>query len=140
MSKIKNTSFIFLIVLFLLSFSNLMAQDTENLTGIVKAVEWDDDGNVIGAALVMDVEEENEDGDVEVISVEYLIKDNAVGKKLFANEGKAVEVSAVVSEDDEGIFYINVKSFKVLEKNEPDSEVEEPDEPNELDEPDEPME
>jgi hypothetical protein len=129
MQRFKMLSVLTLISFLCLSVTNLIAQDDETITGMIKGNDWDDDGNVIGAALVFDIEEEDEQGDIEILTTEYLIKDDDMGKQLYEFDGKTVEVIGVVSEDDEGVVFLKVKSFILVDKGNDEAEDEEPEDP-----------
>jgi hypothetical protein len=129
MKRFKMLSVLTLISFLCLSVTNLIAQDDETITGMIKGNDWDDDGNVIGAALVFDIEEEDEQGDIEILTTEYLIKDDDMGKQLYEFDGKTVEVIGVVSEDDEGVVFLKVKSFILVDKGNDEAEDEEPEDP-----------
>jgi hypothetical protein len=129
MQKFKIMFVLTLFSLLCISGSNLIAQDEETYTGVVKGVEWDDDGNTIAAVLVFDFEEENELGDIETITIEYIIEDDDMGKQLYELVGKTVEVIGVLSEDDEGQNLLKVESFTLINMNDDETEVEEPEEP-----------
>ncbi len=129
MLKTKQIFAVMMTGLLCMFVTGLMAQDVETYTGMVKGIDWDDDGNVLSAALVFDLEEEDEDGNIETLSVEFLIEDDAIGKQLYELDGRAVEVVGEVSEDDEGVVSIKVKSFKIVAFDDEESSDDEPEEP-----------
>ena len=97
MSRTKQMLAVMMIGLLFIFVTGLLAQDVETYTGMVKGTDWDDDGNVLSAALVFDLEEEDEDGNIETLSMEFLIEDDAIGKQLYEFDGREVEVVGVVS-------------------------------------------
>ena len=76
------------------------AQNT-TLTGIVIPVDWNDDHDVIVAALATADEKE------------YRIFGNRKGKELFAYLKRQVEATGTLGEDEEGRIVITLKRYIV---------------------------
>jgi hypothetical protein len=71
------------------------------LTGIVIPVDWNDDHDVIVAALATADEKE------------YRITGNRKGKELFAYLQRQVEAEGILGKDEEGRAVITVKRYLV---------------------------
>jgi hypothetical protein len=112
----------------------LMAQEEEILTGVIKAVQWHDEGDVIAAILVITTNEEDDEGKLTTYVDEYKILDDRIGQQLFKYDGETVEVAGVFLEEDDGIIYLKVKSYRIIESEEEDPEEEYPNE-DEIEEP-----
>jgi hypothetical protein len=110
-----------------------LAQEEEELIGVVKATEWEDD-EVVSAVLMVTSEVEDEEGEVSTYIDEYMILDDRTGKELFKLNGKTVEVNAVFLEEDDGTVYLKVNSYLVIDANEEDPGEEDYDE-EEIEEP-----
>lgn len=53
---------------------------------------------------------------------DYAVEMNKQGKKLLSLAGNDVEVTGIVTQDDDGISRISVSSFEVLESDDDDDE------------------
>ncbi len=71
------------------------------LTGIVIPVDWNDDHDVIVAALATADEKE------------YRIVGNRKGKELFAYLQRQVEATGTLGEDEEGRIVITIRRYLV---------------------------
>jgi hypothetical protein len=71
------------------------------LTGIVIPVDWNDDHDVIAAALATADEKE------------YRIVGNRKGKELLAYLQRQVEATGALGEDEEGRIVITLRSYTV---------------------------
>ena len=89
--------------------TNVFAADEVTVTGTVYSTTWDDDGNVIAVVVA------SMDG-------EYVVANNAAGKKLFELEYKVVKASGIVGEDSEGNKTLTVSSYEVISESESESE------------------
>ena len=85
--------------------TNVFAADEVTVTGTVYATTWDDNDNVIAVVIA------SMDG-------EYVVVNNAAGKKLFELEYKVVKASGVVGEDSEGNKTLTVTSYEVISESE----------------------
>jgi hypothetical protein len=115
-----------------------LAQEEENLVGVVKAVQWQDESKVIAAVLVVTTEEEDEEGNLTTYIDEYRIMDNLKGKELFELDGETVKVSGSFVEKDDGTILLKVKSYVIIENNQDELIEEDLDEDNTEEEPEEP--
>jgi hypothetical protein len=88
-----------LCVVLLLLAAHVFADDKITVTGTVYALAWDDNDNVIEALI------SGEGG-------EYMIVNNAIGRKLFKMAGAYVEASGVVNKDSEGNRTITVVDYQ----------------------------
>jgi len=131
MRRIGQVFWITLAILLSIFTERSLAQEQVTLFGFVKAIDWNDDGDVIAVALVYDIQEENDEGDIETYTVEYLIEDDNIGGKLLEHDGETVEVTGNLSEDEAGSYYLKVKSFKLITNEDEDSPEENPEEPQE---------
>ena len=73
------------------------------LMGIITAVEWDEDDNVIAIAISTPEEEE------------YRIEDNQLGTELLEMIYESVKVTGTVNEDGFGNKFICVDSYDLVE-------------------------
>jgi hypothetical protein len=110
-----------------------VAQEEEIFIGVVKAVQWLDEGEVIAAVLVITTDEEDEEGKLSTYIDEYQILDDRMGKKLFELDGETVEVTAIFLEEDDGKILLKVNSYRLIESNNEENNEEDSDEeyPNE---------
>jgi hypothetical protein len=92
-----------------------LAQEEENLVGVVKAVQWQDESKVIAAVLVVTTDEEDEEGKLSTYIDEYQIMDNRLGKELFEMDGETVKVSGIFVEKDDDTILLQVKSYEIIE-------------------------
>ena len=74
------------------------------LTGIITAVDWDEDDNVIAVSISTPEEEE------------YIIEDTPEGEELLDLVFQNVRVTGVIEEDEYGDRIITVESYEVLEE------------------------
>lgn len=82
------------------------------LMGIITAVEWDEDDNVVAIALSTQEEEE------------YRIEDNPVGAELLKLIYESVKVSGSIIEKEFGNKSIRVDSYKLVNDERYDDEFE----------------
>jgi hypothetical protein len=116
----------FLIILGWSSLS-LLAQEGEILTGVVKAVQWLDEEEVIAAVLVVTSNDEDEEGKLTTYIDEYNILDDPVGKELYELDGETVIVKGTFIEKNDGTVLLKVISYKILDlESEEDSDEEFP--------------
>jgi hypothetical protein len=122
-----------MLVLISILAKDSFAQEEEILTGVVKAVQWHDEGEVIAAVFVITSNEEDEEGKLTTYIDEYLILDDRVGQQLFMYDGETVEVSGIFLEEDDGTILLKVKSYRIIESDEEEINEEDPieDYPNE---------
>ncbi|MGA1845375.1 MAG: hypothetical protein ACMUIS_12495 [bacterium] len=74
------------------------------LTGIITAVDWDEDDNVIAVSISTPDEEE------------YIIEDTPEGEELLDLVFQNIRVTGVIEEDEYGDKIITVESYEVLEE------------------------
>ncbi|MGA1796321.1 MAG: hypothetical protein ACMUIL_10735 [bacterium] len=74
------------------------------LTGIITAVDWDEDDNVIAVSISTPDEEE------------YIIEDTPEGAELLDLVFQNIRVTGVIEEDEYGDKIITVESYEVLEE------------------------
>ena len=74
------------------------------LTGIITAVDWDEDDNVIAVSISTPDEEE------------YIIEDTPEGEELLDLVFQNVRVTGVIEEDEYGDKIIIIESYEVLEE------------------------
>jgi len=74
------------------------------LMGIITAVEWDEDDNVVAIALSTPEEEE------------YRIEDNPVGAELLDLIYESVKVTGSINENEFGNKSIRVDSYKLVDE------------------------
>ena len=72
------------------------------IIGYVTATDWDLDDVVSEVSIETD-------------SDDYVVEDSGLGKELFDLLGEEVEVAGTVTEDGDGIKYIRVISYKLIE-------------------------
>jgi len=89
----------------LLCAASVLATDSDGVSiiGIVKAVDWDDKGNVIAAEMYGTGEE-------------YQIVDNAAGKELLKLDGIKVKAMGWVTEDSKGKKSLTVTGYELVYK------------------------
>jgi hypothetical protein len=75
--------------------------------GIVIPVDWDDEGNVLAAAISSPDEQE------------YLIKQDAKGKELVRLMRQEIEVSGVVRKGIKGCNTVTVKDYRLKTGSDP---------------------
>jgi hypothetical protein len=106
------------VILFIGLCNNALAQEEEILTGVVKAVQWHDDGDVIAAVLVVTTDDEDEEGKLTTYIDEYSILDDRIGQQLFKYDGESVEVEGKFLEDDDGVIFLKIISYRIIESEE----------------------
>ena len=106
--------------------NNALAQEEEILIGVVKAIQWLDEGEVIAAVLVITSDEEDEEGKLATYIDEYQILDDRIGKELFELDGETVEVTCIFLEEDDGTILVKVKSYRIIESNNEEVNKEDP--------------
>jgi len=74
------------------------------LTGIITAVDWDDDDNVIAVSISTPDEEE------------YIIEDTPEGEELLDLVFQNVRITGIIEENEYGDKSINVDSHEVLDE------------------------
>ena len=72
--------------------------------GIITAVEWDEDDNVVAIALSTPEEEE------------YLIEENPVGAELLELIYESVKVTGIVTENGFGNKSVRVDSYELVDE------------------------
>ena len=80
--------------------------------GIITAVEWDEDDNVVAIALSTPEEEE------------YRIEENPVGAELLELIYESVKVTGIVTENEFGDKSIRVDSYALVDEEQYDDEFE----------------
>ena len=85
-------------------------------TGVIQANEWDEEGQVFAALLVVVNESEDEEGEISTYTEEYQIYDDEIGQQLFELDGTTVEVHGTLMEEEDGTVIIEVKSFKIIQE------------------------
>lgn len=79
-----------------------LAGETVTITGVVQAVDWDEEDNVIAVTISTD------DG-------EFYVENSGKGVELLKMVDKKVKVTGNVSTDEDGFKTITVNSFEVVE-------------------------
>ncbi len=92
-------------------------QSEKTITGVISAIEWDDNDNVIGIAISVTVESED---DTEV--VDYIIGDTEKGKELFNYIDKKVKAVGTVKTDEDGNLWIDVNKYTIISSEEESEE------------------
>ena len=72
------------------------------ISGVINAIEWDDEGNVISVELSTD-------------DLDYIIEPNQLGKELFDCIGEEVEVVGSVTQDSDKNDCIRITSYKIID-------------------------
>ena len=129
MQRLKLVLLIALLVLMTIGSGDLFAQDEEIFIGLVRSTEWNDAGGVTAAVLKVESEDVDEDGKTITYTEEFVINNDFNGKQLFELDGETVEVTCNIIENDDGLVYLKVISFNLVESDEEDFEEEEPEEP-----------
>ena len=113
-----NIYFVFVLTSILL-FTIALAQDKQvTITGVVEAIDWDSDDNVIEVAIVVseDTGELDEDGEPIIIDENYYVTMDTKGKELIKYVDKKVQVTGILKiDEDEDTKTITVKNYKVIE-------------------------
>ncbi|MFX0198943.1 MAG: hypothetical protein ACFFCW_22710 [Candidatus Hodarchaeota archaeon] len=76
-----------------------MGSETRTVSGLVIPVDWDDDGNIISAA-IFDREEK-----------QYVIKQDKMGKELLKLIRAELEVEGIVKKRSTGQLMVAVRDF-----------------------------
>ncbi|MFZ5516228.1 MAG: hypothetical protein ACOY90_06290 [Candidatus Zhuqueibacterota bacterium] len=94
-------------------YSQEKAKET-TIEGMVIGTEWDENDNVISIAISVTVIP----GDTteEEYVIDYLVTENKKGKELTNFVGRDVLATGIVVKDDDGVFIISVREFKVLKE------------------------
>lgn len=72
------------------------------VSGLINAIDWDEDGNVTGVAIRTAEEEE------------YLVMGDDIGKELLEIENEEVKAKGVVTEDQDGNRVITISDYEVI--------------------------
>jgi hypothetical protein len=96
------------ICVFLITFVMCITAVTANadeitITGIVVAVDWDDEAKVTAVSIETDDEI-------------YYVSDNPIGKQLLELEGEDVKVTGAVGKDSEDNNTITVKTYEIIKE------------------------
>jgi len=86
-------------------------EDTEvTLVGTVRDMEWDDDDNVTGVAIMVT---EGEGDEMDTMS--YFVTNDDKGRELIQYVSRAIEATGTLSYDDFDDPVITVTSYKLLD-------------------------
>jgi hypothetical protein len=99
--------------IFLFPRPALSVQDEKTLNGIVQAVDWNEDDEVIAVSIVVSDTEMNADGEEEEYNIEYFVQNDDTGQQLLALVGHQVEVTGEIEMDEDGNYTIHINKFKV---------------------------
>ena len=80
------------------------------IRGVIFPTDWDEDDNIV--AVVIDTEDEDE----------YFVSQNKKGRELCALVGKKIEVTGVVSEEQDGNRVLDVKRYNIIGGDEDEDE------------------
>lgn len=118
---------LFVTLLLLISFivQKSFAQEDEDYLAKVKATEYDEDYNVINAVLLVEFEEEDDEGNINTFEEQYKIEVDKIGKKLLELDGATIKFTGTFIENDDGSVAVKVKSFNIINAAE-QSEEDEP--------------
>jgi hypothetical protein len=115
-SKLEIGRIIFFTFLFTfcIVLPHLNAQDKDEYIGQVKATEYDEDGNVINAVIVIEYEEEDDEGNINTYEQKYNIEVDTTGKKLLELDGATIRFIGTFIENDDGSISVKVESFNII--------------------------
>jgi len=118
--------YLFFTLVFLSAFmiQNLFAQDYDEYYAFVRATEYDENNNVVNAVLIVEYEEEDDEGDVNVYKEEYNIEKDTIGKKLFEMDGCTIKFTGIFTEKEDGSAFVKVESFSIINTDEGEEEDE----------------
>lgn len=104
-----------LFIMFLLSGPGVSAQDDTTLTGIVQAVDWNENDEVIAVSVVVTDTEMNADGEEEAYNIEYFVENDENGQNLLTLVGQQVKVTGEIKMDEDGNYSIHIKKYQVID-------------------------
>ena len=82
----------------------------KRITGIIFPAKRDRTGKV--TQIIIDSIDQDQDG--------YIVVPNKKGEELVEHVYRKVEIQGIITENDSGEFYINVKSHQLLDKDHED--------------------
>jgi hypothetical protein len=83
----------------------------KKITGIIFPTKRDRNGKITG--IIIDSVDQDQDG--------YIVVQNRKGGELIEHVYRKVEIQGIITENDNGEFYINVKSHQLLDKDHEDN-------------------
>ena len=93
--------------------------DLKTITGVVMAMDEDEDGNTVSVAISVSfgIEEvmEAEDLEIEDVTEEFFVVDNEKGRNLLKLVNETVEVTGNIMMDEDGNKWTSVKKFRVVD-------------------------
>ena len=72
------------------------------ISGVINALEWDDDDNI--TAISLSTDDEN-----------YIVEPNRLGKELFDCVDEEVEIVGMVSRKGDDELYVKVTGYEILD-------------------------
>ena len=89
--------------------------DEATIKGVVNAAGWDENDNIIAVSISVVLENDDDEELPQEAIEEYYVTKNDKANELIAMVGKTVLATGSVAEDEDGVKFITVKSFKIVE-------------------------
>ena len=116
--KINNLSSRSIIIMLLFTFTGLIntsfSQDKIILRGKIEITKLYEDEEIFAVLKVVSTTKDEEGNNISSIE-EYPIEDNVIGKRLYQLDGKTVEATGTIFEDNYGPVWFSITSFKLIE-------------------------
>ncbi len=113
----RKSDLFFMSLIFLLSFLLMtgLAEEKVTIAGVVQAVDWDENDEVIAVSITVTETQLNEDGEEEEYTVEYYVDNDEMGQRLLELVGRKISATGIVSMDEDDNYTIHVEKYKVTD-------------------------
>ena len=110
-----NIIIVMLIITLIGMSTNSFSQDKIILQGKIEVVKQYEDEEIYAVLKVVSTTRDEEGNNISSIE-EYPIEDNSIGKRLYQFDGKTVEATGTIFEDNYGPVWFSITSFKLIEE------------------------